>query len=64
MPYGTINDLPSTIRRALPQGAQAIYKSAFNSGLKTTESESQAAQIAWSAVKKSYQKVGSKWEKK
>lgn len=63
MPYTSIADLPSGVRK-LPKHAQEIYRSAFNSALKQYNDEGLAAQTAWSQVKKSYKKVGDKWQAK
>jgi len=66
MPYETINDLPPTLRRVLPKEAQEIYLKTFNSAFKEYgESvkrrfgeplEEVAIKVAWSAVKKKYEK--------
>jgi cation transport regulator len=61
MPYASNADLPPGVRNSLPEGGQSIYRSAFNSALEGGASEESAARIAWSAVKKSYKKVGEKW---
>jgi len=64
MPYASIADLPPAIRN-LPKGLQKIYKGAFNSGYKESGDDSQAAQIAWAAVKKAgWQKVDGRWTRK
>lgn len=66
MPYKSISDLPDSVRDHLPKHAQDIYKEAFNSAWKEyadrderrgDESREEAAhKVAWSAVKKGYQK--------
>lgn len=64
MPYGSINELPSSIKDTLPTHAQQIYVAAFNASIKEGKSETVAFKIAWSAVKNKYRKVGDKWVKK
>lgn len=66
MPYSSISDLPVPVRKALPKHAQDIYKEAFNSAYDEykdpkdrrgdEDRESVAHKVAWSAVKKKYQK--------
>lgn len=56
MPYSSINDLPSSIRNALPTHAQRIYLSAFNSAYSQYKDDSRSAAIAWAAVKRKYKK--------
>lgn len=63
-PYKTNDDLPDSVKNALPEHAQTIFRNAFNSALKSGKSEETAFKIAWGAVKKSYKKVGDKWVKK
>ncbi len=68
MPYNTIEDLPSKVREHLPEHAQEIYKEAFNhawqeyrdpSNRRGDESlEEVSHKVAWSAVKKQYDKYG------
>jgi len=48
----------------LPQGAQTIYRKAFNNAHKYYKDELRAIKVAWSAVKKVYKKKGDKWVKK
>ncbi len=74
MPYQNINDLPDSVKHVLPSHAQEIYRAAFNNALeeykspktrRTKESQEVVAhKVAWAAVKKKYQKVGSHWEEK
>lgn len=65
MPYRTNNDLPDAVRRHLPDHAQDIYREAFNHAFEAHGADpcrdAIAARIAWSAVKRSYVKVGSEW---
>lgn len=76
MPYSKTEDLPDSVKGNLPHHAQEIYKEAFNSAYKQydrpeerrgdADREEVAHKVAWSAVKKSYEKDESsgKWEKK
>ena len=66
MPYKTTNELPDTVKSVLPEHAQDIYKEAFNSAYdeykhtadrRGDESREEVAhKVAWSAVKKKYEK--------
>lgn len=66
MPYRTNRDLPEQVRDSLPDPAQTIYRKAFNSAWDQYASpekrrgdadrEETAHRIAWSAVKKVYEK--------
>jgi cation transport regulator len=66
MPYASINNLPARVKNNLPKHAQEIYKEAFNSAYDEykdpedrrddADREETAHKVAWSAVKKSYQK--------
>jgi cation transport regulator len=61
MPYGGIEELPSSVRSVLPKHAQEIFVAAFNSAHEDTckdrkDREACANSIAWSAVKNEYQK--------
>lgn len=66
MPYATNADLPQTVSRHLPPHAQDIYRAAFNHAFAAhrgdLRQEEAAHRIAWSAVKRSYQKVGDWWQ--
>ncbi|MDF3046981.1 MAG: cation transport regulator ChaB [Candidatus Midichloriaceae bacterium] len=74
MPYRTNSDLPSSVTSHLPEHAQDIYRSAFNSawaeykdidGRKGGQSREQVAhKVAWAAVKKKYHKEGDQWVEK
>lgn len=75
MPYEKIDELPPTLRRILPKDAQEIYLKAFNSALEEFEDpvkrrfgdpiEEVAERLAWSAVKKIYEKNDNgSWVKK
>ena len=72
MPFGQREDLPDSVTNVLPAHAQDIYKEAFNSAWeeyknpsdrkKGGDRESTAHRVAWSAVKKKYQKgADDKW---
>lgn len=66
MPYKTREDLPEQVRDNLPAHAQDIYKEAFNSAWDQyadpserdgdADREEVAHRVAWSAVKKKYEK--------
>lgn len=65
MPYVTNSDLPASLRRALPDHAQDIFRAAFNNAFAAhgddARQEEIAHRIAWAAVKRSYVKVGGRW---
>lgn len=74
MPYKSNKTLPKKVRENLPQGAQTIYRKAYNSAYEeykkpedrkgnATRTET-ASKVAWSAVKKEYKKKGDKWVRK
>ncbi len=66
MPYGTIRELPDSVRDHLPEHAQTIYKEAFNSAWDQYAEpedrrgeagrEETAHRVAWAAVKESFKK--------
>lgn len=74
MPYKNVSDLPESVRDHLPKHAQEIYMKAFNSAFEEYDrpgkrrgdasQEETAHKVAWSAVKKEYEKKGDKWVKK
>lgn len=75
MPYKSIRDLPASVKNNLPKHAQEIYKEAFNRAWEQYKDvderrsgasrEETAHRVAWSAVKKKYEKgANSKWKKK
>lgn len=75
MPYASLSDLPNSVTNNLPEHAQEIYKEAFNSAYdkykdathrKSDDSrEDVAHKVAWSAVKRKYEKAASgKWYQK
>lgn len=66
MPYDKNSQLPDQVKNNLPDHAQTVYRKAFNSAWNQYDSpekrradadrEETAHRIAWSAVKKVYQK--------
>jgi cation transport regulator len=65
MPYASNDDLPPSVRAHLPAHAQDIFRAAFNHALaEYKEGEDTAFRVAWSAVKRGYDKVGSEWVRK
>ena len=62
MPYSSISDLPEAVKK-LPDHAQHIFLSAFNSAFEQGKSEESCFKIAWGAVKRSYHKSGETWVK-
>lgn len=74
MPYNKISELPDSVKNALPKHAQEIYKGAFNSAWDEYKDpderrgdagrEETAHKVAWSAVKRDYEKKGDEWHKK
>jgi cation transport regulator len=62
MPYQSNQDLPPSLRRALSGHAQDIFRAAFNNAWQQYGGdEAMAHRIAWSAVKRKYQKIGGAW---
>ena len=57
------SELPSTLRRS-PKKAQRTFAKAHDSAAGEYGDEKRANQVAWAAVKHSFQKVGDHWEKK
>jgi cation transport regulator len=61
MPYRSNLDLPPSVRSHLPAHAQDIYREAFNQAYAAhageIDRERRAHMIAWSAVKRSYEKA-------
>lgn len=74
MPYRSNQELPESVQNVLPSHAQDIYREAFDhawgeysdpSRRRGNESlEEVAHKVAWAAVKKQYEKVGSEWRPK
>jgi cation transport regulator len=67
MPYASNDDLPRAVRLHLPDEAQDIYRKAFNAAWRTygarepARREEIAHRVAWSAVKRRYEKAGDEW---
>jgi cation transport regulator ChaB len=57
------SELPSTLRRS-PAKAQQTFAKAHDSAAEEYGDERRANQVAWAAVKHSFEKVGDHWEKK
>lgn len=74
MPYKTNKDLPKNVTHVLPVHAQDIYREAFNHAWQEyarpderrddASREETAHKVAWSAVKKKYEKTGDTWTAK
>ena len=58
-----LSELPSTLRRS-PKKAQRTFAKAHDSAAGEYGDERRANQVAWAAVKHSFEKVGDHWEKK
>ena len=57
MPYQKVGDLPVSVREHLPKHAQEIYLAAYNNAWdEYAHDEARAHQVAWTAVKQSYEK--------
>jgi cation transport regulator ChaB len=57
------SELPSTLRRS-PKKAQRTFAKAHDSAADEYGDEKRANQVAWAAVKHSFEKVGDRWAKK
>jgi cation transport regulator ChaB len=57
------SELPSTLQRS-PKKAQRTFAKAHDSAANEYGDEKRANQVAWAAVKHSFEKVGDHWEKK
>ncbi|TGC09487.1 putative cation transport regulator ChaB [Methanolobus halotolerans] len=75
MPYDNNSELPGSVRENLPEHGQDIYREAFNSAWDQYKDPSErrgdasreetAHRVAWSAVKKEYEKDSEgNWVKK
>jgi cation transport regulator ChaB len=58
-----LSELPSTLRRSAKK-AQRTFAKAHDSAATEYGDEKRANQVAWAAVKHSFEKVGDHWEKK
>lgn len=56
MPYPKTSDLPDSVKGHLPNHAQEIFLAAFNSAESQYGEEERAFRVAWSAVKRDYEK--------
>ncbi len=62
MPYASNDELPPAVSNHLPPHAQDIFREAFNHAWQQHGGdEATAFRIAWSAVKRSYRKLGRVW---
>jgi cation transport regulator ChaB len=57
------SELPSTLRRS-DKKAQRTFAKAHDSAASEYGDERRANQVAWAAVKHSFEKVGDRWQKK
>jgi cation transport regulator ChaB len=57
------SELPSTLQRS-PKKAQRTFAKAHDSAVNEYGDEKRANQVAWAAVKHSFEKVGDHWERK
>jgi cation transport regulator ChaB len=57
------SELPSTLQRS-PKKAQRTFAKAHDSAADEYGDEGRANQVAWAAVKHSFEKVGNKWVRK
>jgi cation transport regulator ChaB len=57
------DELPSTLQRSAKK-AQRTFSKAYDAAADQYGSAKRANQVAWSAVKHAYEKVGDHWEKK
>jgi cation transport regulator len=66
MPYNSNSDLPDSIKDALPEEAQTIFRKAFNSAYEQHGGDEEKSNAtAWAAVKKAgWQKAEGSWVKK
>lgn len=65
MPYKEIEELPDAVKENLPKHAQEIFLAAFNSAKEQYGEEERAFRVAWSAVKRDYEKGDDgQWHKK
>lgn len=56
MPYQELSDLPDAVKDHLPKHAQEIFLAAFNNAEQEYHVEERAFQVAWTAVKRNYEK--------
>ena len=56
-------EIPQTLQRS-DQKAQRTWAKAYDSAMEEYDDESRAAQTAWAALKRTYEKVGDLWQPK
>lgn len=56
MPYKQLDELPDSVKDHLPKHAQEIFRAAFNNAVEEYDNEETAFKVAWSAVKRDYDK--------
>jgi cation transport regulator len=74
MPYEKLDDLPESVKNALPKHAREIYLAAFNNAWNEYENpkdrrtddsrEEVSHKVAWAAVKQKYEKKNDGWKHK
>lgn len=65
MAYQQLDDLPESVKEHLPKHAQEIFRATFNNALEEYGEEERAFRVAWSAVKRDYEKGDDgNWHKK
>ncbi|MBD2100585.1 ChaB family protein [Leptolyngbya sp. FACHB-261] len=65
MPYQELDDLPDAVKDHLPKHAQEIFLATFNHAEEEYAEEERAFRVAWSAVKRDYEKGDDgEWHKK
>lgn len=65
MPYKQTDELPDSVKNHLPKHAQEIFLAAFNNANEEYKEEETAFKVAWSAVKRDYEKGDDgNWHKK
>ena len=74
MPYDKIGELPDRVKENLPKDAQKIFKEAYNHAWSQysdpdkrrgdASQEEASSRVAWSAVKKKYEKKNDRWIKR
>ncbi|MBW4576642.1 MAG: ChaB family protein [Aphanothece sp. CMT-3BRIN-NPC111] len=65
MPYKQLDELPDSVKDHLPKHAQEIFMAAFNNATEEYGEEETAFKVAWSAVKRDYEKgEDGNWHKK
>jgi cation transport regulator len=74
VPYKSLEELPTSVQRSLPDQAQEIYRDVFNSAWEEyarpgdrhgNDSRGEVAhKVAWSAVTRCYEKRDGSWVEK